>query len=398
MDNPQRYDLVLTGARSIADDGLPAQPCDLAISGGTIAAVSSAGTAVAERWVADRELDVDGSYLSAGFVDLHGHFLRYGFRSCVDADEVCPPAGVTTAVDGGSAGCVNFGVLANLIAPTARTRLLGFVNLSAIGLCSIAAGMPELRGLELAKVEETIESIRAHPGVAVGVKVRADAKATEPSNVIPAVKMARAVAAESGTRVMVHIGDVDVPLASILDELAAGDIVTHAYHGGATGLLGSDGRVDQAAFAARQRGVLFDVGHAGAHFDVAVARAALEQGLPPDTLSSDIHVPPPGRTPYVLPAIMSLFLGLGLELSTVVRAVTTAPSAAIGRADLAGSIRVGAPADLTAFRVAEAHDVYVDRHGGASSSTQRVEVMATIVAGQIVFAAADGPLAERDTR
>lgn len=389
MDKSPRYDLVLTGARSIAGDGMPAQPCDLAISGGTIAAVSSAGTAVAERWVADRELDLDGSYVSAGFVDLHGHFLRYGFRSCVDADEVCPPAGVTTAVDGGSAGCVNFGVLANLIAPTTRTRLFGFVNLSAIGLCSIAAGMPELRGLELAKVEETVETIRAYPSVAVGVKVRADAKATEPSNVIPAVKMARTVAAESATRVMVHIGDVDVPLASILDELAAGDIVTHAYHGGATGLVGPDGRVDEAAFAARERGVLFDVGHAGAHFDVAVARAALEQGLPPDTLSSDIHLPPPGRVPYLLPAIMSLFLGLGLELSTVLRAVTTTPSAAIGLTDVAGSIRVGAPADLTAFRLTEANDSYLDRRGESSTSAQRVDVTGTIVAGRIVFAEAD---------
>lgn len=383
MTQPDRFDLVLTDAELIDGDGLAQRRCDIAVKAAVVAAVSPAGTA--RTWTAATTVDVAGEYLSAGFIDLHGHFLLHGFRSCVDADLVCPPAGVTAAVDGGSAGCVNFGVLANYIAPAIATRLFGFVNLSAIGLCSIAAGMPELRGLQLAKVDETADVIRTYPDVAVGVKVRADEKATEAHNVVPAVRMARTVAADTGTRVMVHIGDVDVPLAAILDELVAGDIVTHAYHGGSTGLVGADGKADPAAVVARDRGVLFDVGHAGAHFDVGVARAALEQGLLPNTLSSDIHRPPPGRVPYSLPVIMSLFLGLGLDLAAVVRGVTTAPAAAIGRADTLGAVRVGAPADLTVFAVTDADETYVDRLGAISTSDQRVDVRYTISAGRVVF-------------
>ena len=45
-----------------------------------------------------------------------------------------------------------------------------------------------------------------------------------------------------------------------------------------------------AALAAKQRGVMFDVGHGGGSFDYTVAEAAIAQGCPPDTISSDIHV------------------------------------------------------------------------------------------------------------
>jgi len=50
---------------------------------------------------------------------------------------------------------------------------------------------------------------------------------------------------------------------------------------------------------------------------------------------------------------------------------------------------VGAPADLTAFRLTEANDSYLDRRGESSTSAQRVDVTGTIVAGRIVFAEAD---------
>ena len=51
-----------------------------------------------------------------------------------------------------------------------------------------------------------------------------------------------------------------------------------------------DGKLLPAALAAKQRGVVFDVGHGGGSFDYTVAEAAIAAGAAPDTISSDIHV------------------------------------------------------------------------------------------------------------
>jgi len=76
--------------------------------------------------------------------------------------------------------------------------------------------------------------------------------------------------AGTGGRVMVHIGGVETRalMTGILDLLRPGDILTHAYTG-APNLAGDftnlvqDGRLLPAALAAKQRGVVFDVGHGG---------------------------------------------------------------------------------------------------------------------------------------
>ena len=35
---------------------------------------------------------------------------------------------------------------------------------------------------------------------------------------------------------------------------------------------------------------IFDIGHGGGSFDYTIAEAAMAQGYPPDTISSDVHV------------------------------------------------------------------------------------------------------------
>ena len=91
-------------------------------------------------------------------------------------------------------------------------------------------------------------------------------------------------------KVMCHIGGVaDRALMSqILDLLRPGDILTHCYSG-APNIAGDgtnivqDGKLLPAALAAKQRGVVFDIGHGGGSFDYTIAEAAIAQGCPPDT-------------------------------------------------------------------------------------------------------------------
>ena len=110
-----------------------------------------------------------------------------------------------------------------------------------------------------------------------------------------------------------------------------------------------------AALAAKQRGVMFDVGHGGGSFDFTVAEVAIPGGCTPDTISSDIHVfsgNSPGM-PY-LPNVMSKFIILGFTLEQVVAMATTAPAKIINRAPKIGTLQIGAPGDVAIMELVEA--------------------------------------------
>src|SRR6478609_6222885 len=134
---------------------------------------------------------------------------------------------------------------------------------------------------------------------------------------------------------MVHIGGVETGelMSQILDLLRPGDVLTHAYSG-APNMAGTftnivqEGRLLPAALAAKQRGVIFDVGHGGGSFDFTVAEVAIPGGCAPDTISSDIHVFS-GNTPGMpyLTWVMSKFMGLGFSLEDVVAMATIKPAA-----------------------------------------------------------------------
>ena len=141
-------------------------------------------------------------------------------------------------------------------------------------------------------------------------------------------------------KMMVHIGGVETTelMSNILDMLRPGDVLTHAYSGapnmdGVFTNIVKDGKLLPAALAAKQRGVIFDVGHGGGSFDFTVAEVAIPAGCTPDTISSDMHVFS-GNSPGMpfLPNVMSKFMAMGYSLEQVVTMTTTAPAGIINRA------------------------------------------------------------------
>ena len=139
----------------------------------------------------------------------------------------------------------------------------------------------------------------------------------------PALALALEAADALGLPLMVHVIDMGMPLPELLARLRPGDVVTHCFHGNDGGLLDDDGRVWPEAFAARERGILFDVGHGSGSFTWRVARAALAQGFPPDTISSDIHAYNHAGPVYDLPRTLSKLLHLGMPLGDVIAAATS---------------------------------------------------------------------------
>jgi len=370
------FDLLLRGG-TVVDPGQGVEGrLDVAFANGRVAAVGPDLSVTATEVI-----DVTGKLVTPGLIDLHGHFFHRGQPLFVDADETCLPTGVTTAVDAGSSGWATYAGFREYVIDRAETRLLAFLNLAATGLASMAAGVGELEDLRFAQEERTRDAFRRFPEL-LGLKVRIQRAATGEANALPALDMARRICDDTGTPLMVHISGTPIPIETILERLKPGDIATHIFNGHEHGILDARGQVRQAVRDAAARGVVLDVAHAGVHFDVEVARAALAQGLPPTTLSTDMVRPGVARRMYDLLGVMSTLLALGMPLPEVVRAVSDAPARAIGKAGALGVLAPGASGDAAVLDLEQGDFTFGDAAGHDVRAAQRLAPVLTVRAGR----------------
>ncbi len=378
------YDLLIRGGRVIDPARDFDQVTDVAVASRRIAAV---GSELGTR--ARQVLDADGLVVTPGLVDLHCHVFWGVAPLAIEPDPHCLERGVTTAVDAGSAGCSTFPAFRRFFIEVAATRILAFVNLASIGMAQDsdrgAEAVGELQYLPWADVNGTIEIARANPDLVVGVKIRLSRGliSSDPAQCREGLRMARRAADGISKPVMVHISNTPVPLEEILDMLRPGDVVTHCFHGREEGILDANGRIKPGVREALARGVLFDVGHGAGAFNFAVARAALEQGLLPGTISSDLHVHSVGGPAYDLATTASKFLHLGVPLMEVIRRVTVNPARAISLADQLGTLTPGVEADLSLFRLAEGSWPFTDGQRATEIGRLRLEPVWVVRAGRV---------------
>lgn len=335
------YDLLLRGARVLDPANDLDDTADVAISGGRITAV---GTDLPGD--AKETIDLTGHLLTPGWIDIHAHVYAGATTWGIQADALCLATGVTTIVDAGSPGWANLpGFIDYIVAPS-RTRVLTFVHISGIGL--VYGPIGECEDIRYADPERTAAAIERWRDVCVGVKVRQGGHQVGDNGAEP-VRRAVQAGRYTNTPVMVHIA-VGVPLDEVLSEMRGGDIVTHCYQGTGDGIINTTGDVEPAAREARERGIVFDVGHGGGSFRFDVARAALKHDFVSDVISTDLHAHNIDGPVYSLAETASKLLNMGISLPDVVRQCTSAPAAAIGRPEL-GTLAVGGVADLAAFDV-----------------------------------------------
>jgi dihydroorotase len=144
------------------------------------------------------------------------------------------------------------------------------------------------------------------------------------------------------------------------------------------------GRVKPFVAAARQRGILFDVGYGGASFNYSQALPAVRSGFYPNTLSTDLHTGSMNGSMKDLLGVMSKFLGMGMDLPAVIRASTWAPAQAIKREAL-GHLSVGAPADVAVLTLREGNFGFYDKTGYKQAGKRKFECELTVRAGKVVY-------------
>lgn len=351
------YDLILRGATVIDPSQQLNARRDVALLGDRIAAVE-------ERIEAPdvKSIDLAGKILTPGWIDIHAHVYAGSTTWGIQPDAYCLATGVTTVVDAGSAGWANFIGFRDYIAAPSRTRVLAFLHISGIGLTYGPLG--EMTDMSYADPERTAFVAHEFADTCVGIKVRQGSDQVGNNGVEP-LRRGIEAAGMAGIPVMVHIGR-GVPLPEVLALMRPGDILTHCYQGVGDTVVGptADGeRVIPEVWAARERGVLFDLGHGGGSFLYEVAKKALAENFVSDVISTDIHAHSIRSPVHSLPETASKLLNLGVPLPEVVRQVTSSAAAAIGRGHELGTLKPGAVADLAAFDLREGAFEFFDvRH------------------------------------
>jgi len=398
MGPNDKFDLVIKGGDVLDPSQSLRGRRDIGIRYGLIEALAE--DIPAER--AGKVLNAGGKLVTPGLIDLHSHVFPYGSGIGIPADELFTFQGTTTMVSAGDAGANNFAAFRRYIVGQTRTRLFAFVHIANMGLAGFP--VPELYNIDFAQVDATAKTVAENPDIVVGVKVRMSENVIAKHGTEPLKRAIMACEkAGGGAKLMVHIGGVETPklMSDILDLLRPGDVLTHSYSGapnlaGAFTNIVQDGKLLPAALAAKQRGVMFDVGHGGGSFDYTVAEAAIAAGAGPDTISSDIHAVSansPGM-PY-LTWVMSKFLNLGFSLEQVIAMTTANPAKAIGKLPKLGTLQVGAPADVSLLEVVDGPVEFVDTRNNKRQGTVHIKPAGVVLAGVAVGRPYQAPFAAR---
>ena len=373
------YDLLLAGGTLLDPAQGTRAATNVAFAAGNVAAVGPHLSAADAK----DTVDCSGRIVAPGMIDLHVHVFWGVSHYGIEPDPHCVAKGVTTAVDAGSAGADTFPGFRKYVIDVSATRLFAQLNISSQGMLTREIG--ELDDLRYASVPKAIAMIERHRDVILGVKVRLTRNSivSRESGIRP-LYLAREAADAVRLPIMVHPQDAWCDsLDDILAVMRGGDILTHCFHGDSHGILDGDGKVRRSVREAIERGVIFDVGHGRGSFSWEVAERALEQGIGPTTISSDLHVYNVAGPVYDLATTVSKFLHLGLSLEGALHKVTATPARVLGMSDQIGTLRVGAWGDAVVFDLQQGQFELHDARGETRVGRQRLVPTAVVRGGKL---------------
>lgn len=376
----ERYDLLIKGGHVIDPINGISEVRDVAVRDGRIAAIAK--SIPVPR--ADKVVDVSGFYVTPGLIDMHVHLGGRYYHGGVVADAHSFSSGITTMVDAGSSGARTFGHFKEYIIDKYKTRILAFLNVVDWGM----RGACE-QEVSRMKPDEAAGVAQAYPDTIVGIKIAHywtwqlyDADHQPWDSVDRGVEAGRLCQKP----LMVDFWPrPERPYEElILKKLRPGDIHTHVF-GQHFPIIDEEGRVNPALFQARERGIIFDVGHGAGSFWFRNAVPAVRQGFVPDSISTDLHI---GNAANGLVTnllnVMSKFLNMGLGVDDLIMRTTVAPAREIGHPEL-GTLNVGAEADIAVLALKKGRFGFIDCGRAKMIGDKKLECVFTVLRGQVVY-------------
>jgi len=385
-----RYDLLLKGGHVIDPANHIDAVMDVAVSGGKIAAVSKDIPADS----AGKVVDVSGLYVTPGLIDIHYHVghggapLNWFEPSARSTDEslgiradLALQSGVTTIVDAGTSGADTFLQTKLEVIDHAHVRVLAFLNIVANGM---NGGLEQT--VDQMDVKRCVDTINKYPDLIVGIKTAHYwTEAPWDGEHTPWAAVDRAIACADATHRPVMFDFWPRPDRTyadlILKKARPGDIHTHVFAQQFPILL-DDGKLNPILNEARQRGVIFDVGHGGGSFWFRNAAPAVKQGFIPDSMSTDLHT---GN--YLILSfanVLSKFRSMGVPLDDLIKRATVNPANEIHRPDL-GTLSIGKEADIAVLEEQHGKFGYIDCGWARLDGDYRITARMTLRAGRILY-------------
>jgi dihydroorotase len=372
-----RYDLLLKGGEFIDPGSGRRGQFDVAFAGDKVAVI---GPSI-DPSLAKQLESVAGVMVVPGVIDMHVHAAEGIGPSC-NPDVIGVNRGVTTILDCGTCGAGSFQVLKYVVA-TNKTRVLALLNLSSMGMIDLRAG--EFILMNLVDIEEAVEVAKKNPDLIVGFKGRLSTYVTGQAPSVPIVKLLLEAGKEANLPVMTHVGDTAEPLGKILEMLRPGDICTHYLTPRRNGILGSQAfpgaKLIPEIFEARNRGVILDVARGRTmHMGFPQMQAAIEAGLLPDTISTDLTSPSIPFPAVNVFSIATALMSFGVPFEECLKELTVNPAKAIGRPEL-GKLEEGGIGDATLLKIEEGDFAVSDVDGRTRKTNRRVVAVGVVRAG-----------------
>ena len=221
-------------------------------------------------------------------------------------------------------------------------------------------------------MRQCLRVAQEHLDLIVGVKVRVGRGASGNSGIAP-MDMALEVAEELGLPLMAHLDHPPPSRLDVMSRLRKGDILTHCFRPFPNAPSMPGGGVRPEVAAARERGVIFDIGHGGGSCGFKTSRAMLDAGFKPDVISSDVHILSINGPAYDLLHTLAKFHALGMSLPEVVESATINAARAIRRPEL-GTLKPGALGEASIFEV-------------LNQATEYRDVLGEVILGNTAFKA-----------
>lgn len=393
MTTATRQPLLIVDVKPVAfGPAIPPTATDILVGAdGTIAGI---GAGLAQPAEALR-IDGKGAFISPGWVDLHVHVWHGGTDISLRPSDCGAERGVTTMVDAGSAGEANFHGFREYVIEPARERIKAFLNLGSIGLVA-GNRVPELRGIGDIDLDRILECYAENSEHIVGIKVRASHVITGSWGVTP-VKLGKKIAKILKLPMMVHVGEPPALYDEVLEILGPGDIVTHCFNGKAGSSILEDEDLFTLAERCAAEGVRLDIGHGGASFSFKVAEAAIQRGLMPFSISTDLHNRSMNFPVWDLATTMSKLLSVGMPFDAVIQAVTHAPASVI-KLSMTDRLTVGERADFTIFDLIDGDLEATDSNGDVSRLRRLFEPRHAVIGAEAIAASRYVPRPRRLVR
>jgi dihydroorotase len=356
---------------------------DVRIADGTVEAVDRSLPARP----GDMDIDLTGLYVTPGIIDMHAHVAHTHCRSGLSLHPLVNTlsSGVTTVVDAGTTGWRDFDQFRHdAIDSRWKIRVLGFVNIVGSGM----GGEWEHDASEM-NPKLAADTATMHADVAVGIKTAHYwAKRRFDADHAPWMAVDRAIEAgeRAGMPVMVDFFPAlpERPYEDlILKKMRPGDIHTHVF-AQQFPIVDDEGKVCRHMHEARERGVIFDIGHGAGSFWFRNAVPAIRDGFVPDSISTDLHTGNVAGVVIDMLTTMNKVLNIGVPLERVIAMSTVAPAREINRPEL-GTLTPGQPADVAVLALDEGEFTFVDCERTTMRGNQRLRCEMTVYGGEIVY-------------